>query len=98
MARLHRGEIVQIMQSSRSARPEIAFYLPPEATSVVQVVVERRGSQVNYFLKGLSPGKTVGGAVERAWLDQEGFRPRNLADEARIQAAVRRNPLHIEVR
>lgn len=97
-ARLQRGEIVQVMTSSRSARPELAFYLPPEATSVVQVVVEKRGLQVNYFLKGLASGSTVGGAVQRDWLDASGFKPRNLADEARIQAAVRHNPLYIEVR
>jgi hypothetical protein len=96
-ARLHRGEIVQVMTCSRSARPELAFYLPTEATSIVQLVVEKRGSQVNYFLKGLSSGSTVGGAVQREWLDSTGFKPRNLADEARIQAAVRRNPLYIEV-
>jgi|GEM_PF-5104101 len=96
-ARLRRGEIVQVMTSSRSARPELAFYLPPEATSTVQLVVEKRGSQMNYFLKGLASGSTVGGAVEREWLDASGFKPRNLADEARIQAAVRHNPLYIEV-
>ena len=95
---LKRGQILQVLRSSRSARPEMAFYLPPEATSVVQVVVEKRGNERNYFLKGLAHGNTVGGAVERAWLDDQGFRPRNLADEARIQAAVRRNPLFIEVR
>jgi hypothetical protein len=96
-ASLRRGEIVQVMSCSRSARPELAFYLPREATSVVQLVVEKRGSQMNYFLKGLASGSTVGGAVQRDWLDASGFKPRNLADEARVQAAVRRNPLYIEV-
>lgn len=96
-ARLRRGEIVQVMTSSRSVRPELAFYLPPEATSIVQLVVERRGSQMNFFLKGLSSGSTVGGAVQREWLDSSGYKPRSLPDEARIQAAVRRNPLYIEV-
>ena len=97
-ARLNRGEIVQVMTSSHSARPELAFYLPPEATSIVQLVVEKRGSEVNYFIKGLSSGSTVGGAVVRSWLDRSGFKPNNLADEARIQAAVKHNPLYIEVR
>ena len=96
-AHLRRGEIVQVMSCSRSARPELAFYLPSEATSVVQLVVEKRGGEINYFIKGLSAGSTVGGAVERGWLDSSGFKPRNLADEARIQAAVKRNPLYIEV-
>ncbi|PYJ28577.1 MAG: hypothetical protein DMF24_10890 [Verrucomicrobia bacterium] len=97
-ARLNRGEIVQVMTSSTSARPELAFYLPREATSIVQLVVEKRGSQRNFFLKGLSSGSTVGGAVQRDWLDASGYYPRNPADEARIQAAVKRNPLYIEVR
>jgi len=97
-ARLAKGEIVQVLTSSRSARPELAFYLPPEATSIVQLVVEKRGSEVNYFVKGLSSGSTVGGAVARSWLDHSGFKPNNMADEARIQAAVKHNPLYIEVR
>jgi hypothetical protein len=97
-ARLNRGEIVQVMTSSTSARPELAFYLPREATSIVQLVVEKRGLQRNYFLKGLASGSTVGGAVQREWLDPSGFKPRNLADEARIQATLKHNPLYIEVR
>ena len=97
-ARLSRGEIVEVMTCSRSARPQLAFYLPPEATSIVQLVVEKRGPEVNYFVKGLSSGHTVGGAVQRDWLDYGGFKPRNMADEARIQAALKRNPLYIEVR
>src|SRR3954464_8430164 len=36
--RLSRGEIVQVMTCPRSARPHLAFYLPSEATSVVQLV------------------------------------------------------------
>lgn len=97
-ARLRRGEILEVFRSSTSARPEMAFYLPPEATSIVQLVVERHGSKMSYFLKAFGTGNTVGGAVERRWLDKQGFRPRNAADEARIQAEVRRNPLFIEVR
>jgi hypothetical protein len=96
--RLSRGEIVQVMTCSRSARPQLAFYLPPEATSIVQLVVEKRGSEVNYFVKGLSSGHTVGGAVQRDWLDFGGFKPRNMADEARTQEALKHNPLYIEVR
>src|ERR1700759_2263386 len=49
-ARLDRGEIVQVMSSSRGDRPELAFYLPPEATSIVQLVVEKKGSQRNFFV------------------------------------------------
>ncbi len=95
---LHAGDIIQVLSSSSLAGPELAFYLPPEGTSIAQVVVEHRGFKVNYFIKGLRRGSTVGGAVARSWLDRSGFRPRNEADEARIQAAVKKNPLFIEVR
>lgn len=95
--KLRRGEIREVFHSSKGAKPEMAFYLPPEGVHVVQVVIETKGSQVSYLLKALKPGRTVGGAVERQWLDREGFQPRNIADEARIQAAVKRSPLHIEV-
>jgi hypothetical protein len=86
------------MSTSRWDRPELAFYLPPEATSIVQLVVEKKGSQRNFFVKGLKSGQTVGGAVDRGWLDSTGFKPRNMADEARIQSALKQNPLYIEVR
>ena len=95
--KLKRGEIREVFRSSTRANPEMAFYLPPEGVHVVQVVIETKGSQVSYLLKALKPGKTVGGAVARQWLDREGFQPRNAADEARIQAAVKHTPLHIEV-
>jgi hypothetical protein len=94
---LHAGEIVQVLSSSTFANPELALYLPPEATSVAQVVIEHRGLTVNYFIKGLRRGSTVGGAVARSWLDGAGFHPRNVPDESRIQAAVKKNPLFIEV-
>jgi hypothetical protein len=94
---LSQGEVKEVLESSKFAGPELAFYLPEEGTSVAQVVVERQGLKVNYYLKGLHRGRTVGGAVSRAWLDASGFYPRNDADEARIQEAVRNNPLYIEV-
>ena len=97
-ARLSRGEIIQVMSCPRNARPQLAFYLPPEATSIVQLVTEKRSSEINYFIKGLSSGRTVGGAVQRDWLDWGGYKPRNAADESRIQAALKHNPLYIEVR
>jgi hypothetical protein len=91
------GEVREILRSSKTASPELAFYLPPEATRVVQLVVEKRGFKRTYFLKALARGKTVGGAVERRWLDGGGFAPRSAADEARIQAAIKHNPLFIQV-
>jgi hypothetical protein len=98
MVELRAGEIVQVLSSSTFAGPELALYLPPEGTGVAQVVVEHRGLTVNYFIKGLRRGSTVSGAVARSWLDGAGFHPRNDADESRIQAAVKKNPLFIEVR
>jgi hypothetical protein len=95
--KLRVGEIREVFRSSKLDGPEMAFYLPPEGVRIVQVVVESKGTRVSYMLKALKPGRTVGGAVERQWLDREGFQARNSADEARIQAAVKRNPLHIEV-
>ena len=95
--KLKRGEVREVFRSSKGAKPEMAFYLPPEGVHIVQVVVETKGSQVSYLLKALKAGRTVGGAVERQWLDREGFRSRNSADEARIQDAVKRSALHIEV-
>lgn len=95
--KLKRGEVREVFRSSTRANPEMAFYLPPEGVHIVQVVIETKGSQVSYLLKALKSGRTVGGAVERQWLDRSGFQPRNTADEARIQAAVKRAPLHIEV-
>jgi hypothetical protein len=91
------GGIVPVMES-HTGRGERAFYLPPEATRIAQVVKEKKGGKVTYFIKGHAPGKTVGGAVERAWLDKAGFRANNSADEARIQLMVRTHPLYIEVR
>lgn len=95
--KLRRGEVREVFRSSKKANPEMAFYLPPEGVHLVLLVIETNGSQVSYLLKGLKSGRTVGGAVERRWLDREGFQPRNIADEARIQEAVKRTPLHIEV-
>ena len=79
-------------------KPALAFYLPPESTAVAQLIVETKGRDTNYFIKGRAPGVTVGGEVSREWLDESGFRPRNEADHARIQQAVKATPLYIEVR
>jgi hypothetical protein len=82
---------------SKEGEPERAFYLPPEGTSVAQVVIEKDKEGVTYYLKGLVPGKTVGGVVERAWLDKTGLAPKGLPEEARIQRAVKAKPYLITV-
>ena len=81
-----------------TGRPETVFYLPAVATSVVQVIVERHGlNRKDYYLKAVGYGDTVGGVVERSWLDTEGFRARDAATEGRIQQAVRKDPWYISV-
>ncbi len=98
--RLSPGQIMEVYRGSFApgdGQREMAFYLPVEARSVVQLVVETRGFTKTYFLRALGPGNTVGGVVERRWLNSEGYDPRNAADEARIQAAVRAAPYLINV-
>jgi hypothetical protein len=98
--RLGVGEVLEVYRGRANpldGQVQMAFYLPPEAQSVVQLLVETRGLDRYYFLKGVARGETVGGVVERRWLDASGFRPRNPTDEGRIQAAVRGEPFLILV-
>jgi len=95
------GEVREVFRGSAAigdGQREMAFYLPPEARSVVQLVVETKGFTKYYFLRAVGQGDTVGGAVERRWLDLAGFDPQNTADEARIQAAIQAQPVLISVR
>jgi len=97
--KLRVGEIRPAIESKGSlfaAAPE-AFYLPAEAIGVVQLIVEKKGATTTYFLKGLRKGKTVGGVVQRAWLDKSGFKPKTITDEGRIQQALKANPFYITV-
>jgi hypothetical protein len=100
VARLSVGETKLIYTAKKRlfSSAKSAFYLPPEATAVAQLVVETKGSEINYFLKGRGPGVTIGGEVPREWLDASGFRPRNEADAARIQQQLKAAPLYIDVR
>lgn len=98
--RLRVGQVIEVYRGSNApgdGQREMAFYLPVEARSVVQLVVETRGFTKAYFLRALGAGDTVGGIVERRWLNSEGYDPRDLADEARIQNAVRAAPYLISV-
>jgi hypothetical protein len=93
------GEIRPVLESKGSIfspGPE-AFYLPPEALGIVQLVVERKGSTTSYFLRALKKGTTAGGVVQRSWLDKEGFKPKSITDEGRIQQALRNKPWYITV-
>ena len=98
--RLRTGQLLEVFRASNApgdGQREMAFYLPVEARSVVQLVVESRGFTKTYFLRALGPGDTVGGIVERRWLNSEGYDPRDLPSEARIQDAVRAAPYLISV-
>lgn len=100
VARLGVGETKLIYTAKKRlfSGPKSAFYLPPASTAVAQLVVETKGSETNYFIKGRGPGVTIGGEVPREWLDASGFRPRNDADAARIQQQLKASPLYIDVR
>ncbi|HKB57326.1 MAG TPA: hypothetical protein VKC51_07030 [Lacunisphaera sp.] len=94
------GEVIEVFHGSFAlgdGKRELAFYLPAEARSVVQLVVETKGLTRTYFLKAVGQGDTVGGVVERRWLDSAGYNPVDTAAEARIQAAVKAAPYLISV-
>lgn len=94
------GQVMEVFRGSYSptdGQRELAFYLPVEARSVVQLVVETRGLTKTYFIKAIGVGDTVGGVVERRWLNSAGYDPRDTAAEARIQDAVRAAPYLISV-
>ena len=94
------GEVIEVFHGSMTpgeGKRELAFYLPAEARSVVQLVVERKGVVRTYFLKAVGQGDTVGGVVERRWLSSNGYNPIDTAAEARIQNAIRATPYLISV-
>jgi hypothetical protein len=94
------GQVMEVYRGSFApgdGEREMAFYLPVEARSVVQLVVETRGFTKTYFLKAIGIGETVGGIVERRWLNSAGFDPRDTAAEARIQDSVRAAPFLVSV-
>lgn len=95
------GQVVQVYHAVAlpgDGKPQMAFFLPYEARSVAQLVVERHGLYVDYYVKALAIGDTVGGVVERSWLDDRGFEPLSDADMARIQASIKTTPYLISVR
>lgn len=98
--RLRPGQILAVFRGNAAPgddQRELAFYLPVEARSVVQLVVETKGFTKTYFLRAISSGDTVGGVVERRWLDSDGYNPRDTAAEARVRDVVRSTPFSISV-
>jgi hypothetical protein len=97
---LRLGQVTEVFRGSFApgdGQRELAFYLPIEARSVVRLDVETRGFTRTYFLKAIGVGDTVGGVVERRWLNSAGTDPNHAGDEARIQDAVRASPYFISV-
>jgi hypothetical protein len=96
---LRPGEIAEVFVfSDQFGVPRESFYVPLIGTRVVQLYMERHGRQDRWYVKGLARGTTVGGIVPRTWLDSSGFLPRSVADEMRIQAALKANAFYIEVK
>ena len=73
------------------------FYLPPEANSVVQLIIQKHDGRRLFILKAIGRGKTVGGFVHRDWLDDDGFEPKSPLDETKVQHAVKSQPIYIIV-
>jgi hypothetical protein len=86
-----------IYEEPISDRPQWYFYLPPEANSVVRLIIQKQDDRLLFILKGVGRGKTVGGFVHRGWLDDSGLAPNSALDETLIQQAVKSSPVFILV-
>ena len=95
--RLSLDEERVIYEEPTSADPRWYFYLPPEANSVVELIIQKRDGKFEFILKAIGRGKTVGGFVHREWLDDSGFQPKSELDETKIQHAVKSKPIFIIV-
>lgn len=92
------GELIEVFEfHDQAGVARTSFYLPSEATSVVQLVKERQGRVDRYYLRGIRKGKTAGGIIPSAWLASDGFHPKTAADEIQIQAAMKSTPVFITV-
>lgn len=95
LVRLRVGDITQVHVTETQLfgdSRETAFYVPFEGRGLVTVVVEKKPGRRTYFIKAIAAGETVGGVVPRNTLDREGFTPKNEAEHARIQAALKAAP------
>jgi hypothetical protein len=96
---LRMGEMREVYrQTWRPGETQYAFFLPEEATNIVKLVVETDGFTKTYFLRAIGYGDSVGGVIKSEWLAPDGFHPRDVADFARIQEAVRQKPVFISVK
>lgn len=91
------GEIREVFNAAHNK--DLAFYVPEASQGTVQIVVEKKFLRKPvYFVRALRPGAVVGALVPKASLDRSGFRPKNLAEEGRVQDAMRRAPIFMTVR
>lgn len=91
------GEVREVFNAASA--PDMAFYVPATDPTIVQVVIEKRAFRKPvYFVKGIRPGTITGGLVPRSLLDKSGFRSNNILDEARVQTALKANPITISVK
>ena len=96
LVKLHVGDITQVHVTQTQLigdSKETAFFVPFEGRALVSIVVEKKFGKRTYFIKALAAGETVGGVVPRNTLDFDGFDPKNEAEHARIQAALKAAPL-----
>lgn len=91
------GETREVFNAATA--PDMAFYVPEMSPTMVQVVIQKGlFKKPVYSVRGIRPGTVTGGIVPRALLDKSGFRPNNITDAARVQAALKANPITITVR
>jgi hypothetical protein len=91
------GEIREVFDAASD--PTLAFYVPAPGTAVVQVIIEKKFLRKPvYLVKALRPGTVSGGLVPRVSLDGSGYKPKNITEEARVQAAMKQRPITFTVR
>ena len=94
------GEIREVLRRPNRREDRLAgfaFHVPAEAVGIVELVVEQDGDAEVYLLRAIASGETVGGVVERRWLDDSGKVPRSRICEARIQTAIKNAPQFIRI-
>jgi hypothetical protein len=96
---LNVGEVKEVFVSDKKTGTATqAYFIPSEANGTVQLVVETDKGKKTFFLKGLSPGRTLGGVVGSELLDTKYYQPLDDACMARVQKAVKEAPHIITVK
>ncbi len=91
------GEVREVFDAATA--PDMAFYVPETTSTIVQVIVEKKFlKKPVYFIKAIRPGTVTGGIVPKAYLDKSGFKANNILDQARAEAAIKRQPITLIVR